>query len=258
MDLEPGIGAVPAQGIATINPKQTTTYTLTVKGSGGTSRVSVTVKVVAPQSGGTSGGTSGSTSGGTSGTSSGASGSTSGGTSSGTSGGTSGSTSSGTPQPAGVQLSPGDDIGAAVKANPTSTTFVLSPGVYRMQSVVPKDGDIFSGQSGATLVGAAIIDPSSWRSASSGVWEAQANGVTALASPRGVCDSQHPACMYPEDLFFDSKPLKRVASLSAVGPGSWYLDYSTEKVYVGSDPGGHTVELSEAHAAFWGSASNVS
>ena len=63
--------------------------------------------------------------------------------------------------------------------------------------------------------------------------------------------------MYPDYLFFDSKTLVRVASLSQVGPGSWYLDYSTGKVYVGSDPSGHTVELSEAHAAFWGSASKV-
>ncbi|TAM82840.1 MAG: right-handed parallel beta-helix repeat-containing protein [Acidobacteria bacterium] len=63
--------------------------------------------------------------------------------------------------------------------------------------------------------------------------------------------------MYPEDLFFDSKPLTRVASLSQVGPGAWYLDYSTGKVYVGSNPGGHSVELSLARAAFWGSAGNV-
>jgi len=48
-----------------------------------------------------------------------------------------------------------------------------------------------------------------------------------------------------------------VASLSLVAPGKWYLDYSKDKAYAGSDPSGHTVEISLAHAAFWGSASKV-
>jgi len=209
VDIQPGIGHVQAMGSVRISPKQTTTYTLTVTGSGGTSKTSATVNV--------------------------------------------GSTT----QPAGVHLSPGDDIQAAVKSNPTGTTFILAPGVYRMQSVVPKEGDVFSGQTGATLVGAALISPSSWKQASSSVWVAQATGITAEPSYGGVCDSSHPACKYPEDLFFDSKPLTRVASLSLVAPGKWYLDYSTEKAYVGSDPAGHTVEISVARAAFWGSASNV-
>ena len=160
-------------------------------------------------------------------------------------------------QTAGVGLSAGDDIQAAVNSNPTGTTFTLAPGVYRMQTVVPKDGDVFSGQKGATLVGAALIGASSWTQSSSGVWVAAVSGITPESSYRGECDATHPACMYPEDLFFDSKPFRRVASLSLVGPGKWFLDYSTDKAYVGSDPSGHTVEISIERAAFWGSASNV-
>ncbi len=209
IDLQPGIGPVQAKGSLRISPQQTTTYTLTVTGSGGTSKTSATVKV-----------------------------------------------DSGT-QPAGVHLSPGDDVQAAVKSNAAGTAFTLAPGVYRMLSVVPKDGDVFSGQKGATLVGAALVPPSSWKQASSSVWVAQADGITAEASYGGVCGAKHPACKYPEDLFFDSKPLTRVASLSLVAPGMWYLDYSTGKAYVGSDPAGHTVEISVARAAFWGSARNV-
>ena len=209
VDLQPGIGPVQAKGSLRISPEQTTTYTLTATGSGGTSKVSETVTV------------------------------------------------SSATQTAGVQLSPGDDIQAAVDSNPTSTTFTFAPGVYRMQTVVPKNGDTLSGQKGATLVGAALIGASSWRQGSSGVWVAQVSGMTPQSSYRGECDSKHPACKYPEDLFFDSKPFTRVASLSQVGPGAWFLDYSTEKAYVGSDPGGHTVEISIAQAAFWGSAGKV-
>lgn len=192
-----------------VSPLKTTTYTLTVTGSRGTSKVSTTVEV------------------------------------------------GGATQTVSVQLSPGDNIQAAVNANPTDTTFVLTPGVYRMQRVVPKTGDVFSGESGAILDGAELLDPSSWRQSSPSIWVAQASGITGQASYRGICEPTHPACMYPEDLFFDSKPLTRVASLSLVAPGTWYLDYNTDKVYVGSNPGAHVVELSAARAAFWGSASNV-
>lgn len=160
-------------------------------------------------------------------------------------------------QISGIQLNPGDDIQTAVNNNPTGTTFTLAPGVYRMQIVVPKAGDVFSGQSGAVLNGAQLIDASSWQQISTSVWAAQASGITQQASYRGVCSSNSPACIYPEDLFFDSKPLMRVASASLVAPGTWYLDYSTDKIYVGSDPGGHVTELSTLGAAFWGDAGNV-
>ncbi|MGA8184541.1 MAG: right-handed parallel beta-helix repeat-containing protein [Terriglobia bacterium] len=156
-----------------------------------------------------------------------------------------------------VLVRPEDNIQSLVVGHPPGTTFVITPGTYRLQSIRPKDGDTFIGQKGATLVGAALIGASAWRQGSSGVWVAQVSGMTPQSSYRGECDSKHPACKYPEDLFFDSKPFTRVASLSQVGPGAWFLDYSTEKAYVGSDPGGHTVEISIAQAAFWGSAGKV-
>jgi len=154
----------------------------------------------------------------------------------------------------GTVLNPADDIQAAVNASPAGTTFILNPGLYRMQSVVPKDGDIFAGESGAVLDGAILV--SSWRGGPT-VWTAQVNGIIQEASYRGVCDASHPACMYPEDLFFDSQPLVRVGSVSLVKPGAWYFDYSTGTLYAGSDPTGHVTEMSALHAAFWGDATNV-
>ena len=160
-----------------------------------------------------------------------------------------------TAQTAGVQLSPGDGIQTAVNSAPPGTTFTLAPGTYRLQSVVPKNGDVFSGENGATLNGAILIE--SWEQSSSTLWTAQVSGITQEASYRGVCDSRHPACKYPEDLFYDSKALTRVASLSLVAPGTWYFDYSTEKIYSGTDPTGHAAEISSLRAAFSGNASNV-
>ncbi len=155
--------------------------------------------------------------------------------------------------PGQVLVQPSDNIQALVAEHPLRTSFVIASGIYRLQSIQPKDGDSFTGQPGAILNGAQVLqgfkqDGQNW------VTEVP---VKSQPSYRGQCDRKHPACKYPEDLFFDSRPLTRISSLSLVAPGKWYLDYSTGKVYVGSDPAGHTVELSLTRAAFWGSASNV-
>ncbi|TAM84357.1 MAG: hypothetical protein EPN47_01855, partial [Acidobacteria bacterium] len=116
---------------------------------------------------------------------------------------------------------PGDNIQSLINANPPGTSFVITPGIYRLQSVQPKNGDVFTGEQGAVLNGAQILN--SFKPEGQN-WVTEVT-VTTEKSYRGQCDKEHAACMYPEDLFFDSKPLTRVASLSQVGPGAWYLDY---------------------------------
>ncbi len=64
-------------------------------------------------------------------------------------------------------------------------------------------------------------------------------------------------CVYPEDLYFDNVPLLHVASLGAVGPGTWYFDYPHQTIYFANNPSGHVVEASVTSTAFSGSASNV-
>ena len=152
-----------------------------------------------------------------------------------------------------VLVRPGDNIQALVTAHPPGTSFVITPGLYWLQSVRPKDGDSFTGEPGAILSGAKILTAFTREGR---YWVAYVD-VKSQGPYRGKCDAKHPACMDPEDLFFDSKPLTRVASLSLVGPGTWYMDYSAGQVYVGSDPSGQVAELSVLRAAFWGSASRV-
>jgi peptidoglycan-associated lipoprotein len=48
LDLEPGVGAVQAQGSTTAKPEDSTTYTITAKGPGGTDTKSVRVTVTVP------------------------------------------------------------------------------------------------------------------------------------------------------------------------------------------------------------------
>lgn len=70
-----------------------------------------------------------------------------------TSGGSTGGTT--TPPPTGsyITLSPGQDIQAAVDANAAGTQFYLKAGTYHGQHIVPKSGDIFTGEAGAILDG---------------------------------------------------------------------------------------------------------
>ena len=279
LSLQPGIGTVAAQGSITVMPQQSTTYTLTATGSGGTVQATtvVSVSVPAPTAtlsaspvtisvGGTSTLTWSSQNAASLDLEPGVGAVAAQGsvmvsptqtttyvlTAQGAGGTATASTTITTVS--GIVLSPSDNIQDAVNANPAGTTFVLTPGVYRMQTVVPKNGDVFSGQSGAILDGAEVL--TSWQQSST-TWVAQAQGITEDPSYRGVCQSSYPACAFPEDLFFDSQPLQRVASLASVGPGTWYFDYSAEKAYVGSNPSGHLAEISVLRAAFQGNASNV-
>jgi parallel beta-helix repeat protein len=57
------------------------------------------------------------------------------------------------PPSGGIEVFPGEDIGAAVDANPTGTTFILKAGTHRRQSIWPKDGNTFIGEPGTVLDG---------------------------------------------------------------------------------------------------------
>jgi len=152
-----------------------------------------------------------------------------------------------------VTVSPSENLQTLVDQNPTSTRFTLKPGTYRLQSVIPKDDDSFVGQTGAIVSGAALL--TNFTQAGS-YWTASVD-VTEASSYRGVCSSSSPACAYPEDLFFNSVPKVRVTSLSAVGAGTWYLNYTTGTAYIGDDPSGSTVEISLLPYAFSGNAQSV-
>ena len=57
------------------------------------------------------------------------------------------------PPPSGIAVYPGQNIQAAVNANPTGTTFILKAGTHVRQSVIPKSGDRFFGEAGTVLDG---------------------------------------------------------------------------------------------------------
>lgn len=153
----------------------------------------------------------------------------------------------------GTTINPGDDIQAVVDAHPAGTRFLMPAGLYRMQTVRPKDGNSFVGSPGAIMNGSRVL--------TSFVREGPywvAHGQTQQAPAGGVCEPGYTGCRHPEDLFINNTMLRQVTARGELQPGSWYFDYAADKIYLAQSPDGQHVETSVARYAFYGFASNVS
>jgi len=153
-----------------------------------------------------------------------------------------------------VSLAPEENIQSRVDANPPGTTFIFQPGIYRMQSITPKSGDVFDGQGVAVLNGSKVLS----RFIRNGdKWVVADQTQHGQVHTGAHCMRTYPRCNQPEDLYIDNLPMLRVDTLSAVKPGTWYFDYPAAKIYLGDDPRGHMVETSVIPGAISGNANNV-
>jgi parallel beta-helix repeat protein len=156
------------------------------------------------------------------------------------------------PGPPTLTITPEDDLGSLVAANPPGTTFVLASGVHRGHAIDPRDGQTFVGQPGAVLSGAVVLSSFTARD---GIWFVE--GLETSGQFHGQCHEDRPRCGYPEELFLDDAVLEHVGSVSEVGPDRWYFDHDRNTLYLGDDPAGRLVELSVLPYAFHGDADNV-
>ena len=62
---------------------------------------------------------------------------------------------------------------------------------------------------------------------------------------------------YPETVFVDDQPLTPVASIDDVEPGTFFFDYTADKIYLADDPSEHRIEAGIATAAFDSDANGV-
>ncbi|MBT8203169.1 MAG: hypothetical protein KJO87_07685, partial [Acidimicrobiia bacterium] len=154
--------------------------------------------------------------------------------------------------PGAVSVWPGDNIQAIVDSHPDGTTFYIRSGTHRMQRIRPKTGTAFIGEPGAVLNGSKVL--TGWNRDGNQWW---VGGQTQQGSVHGVCESYAPRCAQPEDLFIDGVRLEHVANRSQVGAGKWFFDYGADRIYIGQDPGGKTVETSVTEGAFYGDRNNV-
>ncbi len=151
---------------------------------------------------------------------------------------------------ASVPLSPSSNIQRAVSTAPDGTIFVLAPGIYRMQSIKPKNGDVFQGQGSVIFNGAQILT----FQPIGGLFYAEARFDNF---EHGQCGSSHPFCVDDQDLFVDGKYQLPAADKLGLKPGSWYFDHVSNRLYLPSNPEGHTVELGMTKYAFYGPATGV-
>jgi hypothetical protein len=170
-----------------------------------------------------------------------------------------------------VSISPGSAIQSAIDANPAGTTFVLQPGIYRLQSsIMPKDGDSFIGQTAcappatscpAIITGGVVIGPSATFDGTN--YKVTGQTQQGLRQDTDDCEPGWAGCFYPEDLFFDGVPLQHLysASLPIISTGQWWFDYTNHVIYFHDSPNGHKVETSVvptlAGSPAWTGANNV-
>src|SRR4051794_7801149 len=72
----------------------------------------------------------------------------------------------------------------------------------------------------------------------------------------GSCEAGY-LCQAPDDVYRDNVLLRRVGSSGAVTAGTFYFDYAADRIYVGDDPSGHTLEAAAVPYAFNGTAQGV-
>ena len=154
-----------------------------------------------------------------------------------------------------IMVKPGTDIQPLIDASPPGTTYLIQPGVHRLQSIQPRDGDIFEGAPGAILNGAQVVDHFH-RDGSFWVRQVASARLVPLQPTRVLCLSGGLLCQYPQDLFLNNVLLRRVESVREMRSGTWYLD-GARTIYIADDPTSRMVELSTAPSAFNSSSNAV-
>lgn len=139
-----------------------------------------------------------------------------------------------------VLLPLGGHFQAIIDAHPPGTRYVVAAGVHRGATLVPKDGDVISGEPGAVLNGSLVLEnwtfDGQW-------WVHDAPVVTPMSAPGGV-ECAEALCTQPQDFYLDGARLRPVTSLQwLLGGGDWFLDRENAKVYLRTDPTGLLAEL---------------
>ncbi len=145
-------------------------------------------------------------------------------------------------------ICPGDNIQAKVSAAGSGAMFTIRAGIHRLQSITPKTGQQFIGEPGAILSGARLL--TGWTQ-SGATW--YVDGQTQQGAGGGQCAGGR-ICGPPDDVYRDNVLLRRVGSVAAVTAGTFYFDYAADRIYVGDNPSGHTLEGAVTPYAFEGSA----
>lgn len=167
-----------------------------------------------------------------------------------------------------VRIETTDTAQTVIAANPAGSTFLFAAGVHRRNSISPRSGDTYYGETGAILSGAILLHTAADATlgsftTSGSYW--RIGGQTQVGGARnGECqtlardyDADYNGCDYPEELFIDDVRLLHVVTLAEMGPNEWFFDYAADFIYIGNTPAGHKVETSTTQTAFSPTGDNV-
>lgn len=155
----------------------------------------------------------------------------------------------------GTSGSPKQTLAGAYAAASPGATIVLRTGVYREQvsamSAQPKRLIIQSYPGERVWMDGAVVIPTNEWVQDGSYWrkdnwtiDLQQNcyepNIVATGSAAGL----------PDMLFIDGQPKTQALSMSGLGPGTFYVDTANQKLYIGNDPNGKTVEATKYAYSF--------
>lgn len=125
---------------------------------------------------------------------------------------------------------------AKINAAASGSTVTADPCIYREQILINKPLTL-KGQQGSEIRGSDVW--TNWAS-SGGYWLSDKT-LPGFSQTAVQCMPNIRRCLWPEQVFFDGKPLEQVASNPGAGQ---FAVNSNRKVILKDDPKGHTVEVS--------------
>ena len=163
---------------------------------------------------------------------------------------------------AGTATAPWRTVAKAVSAAVSGTTIVLRGGTYHESVSIPSTKRLTlqaaAGEAvwfdGSRVVSSWTPDAGQWRldgwTASFDHSPTYTAGAPDSTEPGwSFVNASYPMAAYPEQVFVDGVAQQQVGSRAAVVPGTFYVDTTADKIFLGTDPTGKQVRSSDLQLA---------
>lgn len=157
-------------------------------------------------------------------------------------------------------------VTAALRAAHSGQTIVLRAGTYHESVFVTPDkaGVTVQNYPGEAVWfdGSRAVDR--WEGAGStwtaGGWTAEFDHWTSFTrglNQKSFLTPAFPMAAWPDQLYVDGSQLRQVGSVAEVSPGTFFVDYATDRLTMGTNPDGHEVRAADLDRAITVAAPDV-